>query len=310
MQSKKTLIIELVNFLNQGLSVIKALSAIQPDISPLISALVKASEESGDLSCTLNTISIFCKMQDTFSSQIRLMLLMPAITFLFFLGITLFIIIMIIIPQFATLYAVMHQEVTGIIYYLILFNQFLYSWMAIPLCLILLLLLLALYKLFTIGIMRTFIDLICSYIPIFSNLKKLHFQSYFFYGLGAQLGAGISTLNALSILTQDAPAGLYKRICLTLQNSINQGNSISSSLEQYDKFFNTQAIGLIKLGQESGRLNEICTQLGDRYQNDLLQILNRLPLIIQPLIILILGLLVTMLILSIYGPIINLSNSF
>jgi type II secretory pathway component PulF len=86
------------------------------------------------------------------------------------------------------------------------------------------------------------------------------------------------------------------------------GNSLYDAMMQDpEQIWSAQMLALIKVGQESGSLVPVLQKGASMYQANINKSLHRIATIIQPTLMLILGLLITLLIIALYEPIFTLS---
>lgn len=79
--------------------------------------------------------------------------------------------------------------------------------------------------------------------------------------LGVMLNAGIPIVDALSTLAKDAKSNEFKKILLDLKNQTSSGKTLSSAMMQYPHVFDDVYMNLIRIAEESGKLDTTLTYL-------------------------------------------------
>lgn len=145
------------------------------------------------------------------------------------------------------------------------------------------------------------------HLPIFGNMTRQLNLTRIFSALGRMLNSGMPIDEAVEIASGYVQNGYYRHVLLKLYERVNQGSSISEELRHHPELFPGLAVRMLASGEQSGRLDETCTYLGDYYEKETDRVIKILPSIIEPILLLMLGLGVAFLALAIMTPIFNLS---
>lgn len=303
--SRKLVVIAIARQLQEGNSFPKALANSCIDFHPFIIASISAGQESGNLIHALEDIAYTVQMQAMCYGQLKSIIIMPLITFFFF-GLLLLFILVVIIPQFVAIYATMQQKIPAFIVFFLMIGNFLKSRFGI-----------ILFGSFIFGIWffirfitlrkKEILERLYMVLPLIGTLYKIQLQAYFFNALALQLAVGVPLMNALGSLKEGAHNTVLYSLCQQLQAAIAQGASFHNALEQIKYFFYPQTIALIKSGEESGNLALICKQIAKESQMKLQAKLIQLPVILQPVMIIFLGILIGVLVCSLYIPLFSIS---
>lgn len=81
----------------------------------------------------------------------------------------------------------------------------------------------------------------------------------------------------------------YRQALNEMGEKIKKGGQINEVIKNYPKLFPPVVVQMIIVGEETGQLDEILGELAEFYENEVDQIMNNLPAIIEPLLILVLG---------------------
>lgn len=259
-------------------------------------SIVSIGEKSSNLKSTFEQLSFYNNTVKKFSEKLRSATLTSKITSILFL-IIFFIIFIFIIPRFELFFNSIDKNLipksTKFVIYLSNLIRSLNLIYILPISLIFI------YIFKSINLFL--------YIPIFSNFYFLIYKVKFLQKLNILLSSGINIKEALEIILNDTKY-FEKTDIEEVLNNISSGKDLSFSFSQTKIFNNYELISLIKVGESSGDLRFSINQASEIYQNRLYKKLNNIIFLIQPLILVVLGSLITFLIFSIYIPIFTLSS--
>ncbi|MBD3330557.1 hypothetical protein GF354_03425 [Candidatus Peregrinibacteria bacterium] len=96
-------------------------------------------------------------------------------------------------------------------------------------------------------------------------------KSYFFHMLAVMVDAGISMYQALAALVNRTDNLRFRRILNTLRHEVEQGKTLSASMQRFDDVFDESEIGIVKSGEATGRLDQMLFKLSEKLdkRNDL-----------------------------------------
>ncbi len=145
--------------------------------------------------------------------------------------------------------------------------------------------------------------------PVFGSLARKIYLVRFTKSLSTLIVGGVPLNASLRIVGSIVGNSVYKQIINNTVEAVEAGNSISSV------FINSREIPVIlsqvmKVGEETGRLDEVLNRMGNFFNQELEVMLSRLTVLLEPLIIVILGLGVGFIAVSLIIPIYNLAQSF
>jgi type II secretory pathway component PulF len=274
--------------------------------APLDCQLIAIGQESGTLAQALSMLATHTKERARFTKKVRSILAMPGITALFIIFL-LGIFILFLVPQFASFLKSFNQEIPRSMRTLLSINTFLKSKRIIYL--------IASVGIIIYGAKRFFktthgIQLQSHFmqrLPIISTLVNQSFSIYFFNALGLLINNGLPIAYSLKLINQTIVNPHHKRIVSTIADVVFHGMSLSLALSEHPQFFSIDDCALIKTGEESGLVASIAQLIAQKHSEALETYSNRLATYLQPLCILLLGVLVGTIIAQVYGPIMHIS---
>ena len=144
---------------------------------------------------------------------------------------------------------------------------------------------------------------------LFGELKKLLLASNFYHSFSILLNAGIGMVESLEIMYMNNNNYYLKDRLFEVKKAILAGNNITTSFKNLN-LYNDRFSILITVGEESGYLSENFLQISKILKEDFDYKLKKLLAILEPLVILILGLIVGFVVLAIYLPILSIGDIF
>ncbi|MFA5251604.1 MAG: type II secretion system F family protein, partial [Phycisphaerae bacterium] len=120
--------------------------------------------------------------------------------------------------------------------------------------------------------------------------------------------AGVPILNTISITAQISSNVLYRDMWLGVYEQVRQGKKIALSLVRYNLMPNN-VIQMIRTGEDSGTLSEVLKDVSEYYARELKTVIKTTVSMIEPLMIVLMGILVGFIAMSIILPIFKMSSA-
>lgn len=146
-------------------------------------------------------------------------------------------------------------------------------------------------------------------IPIFGVLRQKIILTEFSRTLALLLGAGISLLHALEIVTEGVNNVVYRNALKDVTKKVEKGISLSTALGHYE-MFPPILHQMMSVGEETGKLDEILMKLSTYFESESEQAVKNLTAAMEPLIMVVLGVGVGVMVIAIIMPIYNLTSQF
>ncbi|MDR3646415.1 MAG: type II secretion system F family protein, partial [Candidatus Babeliales bacterium] len=133
--------------------------------------------------------------------------------------------------------------------------------------------------------------------------------AHFFQSSSLLLNSGIHLIKALEVSLYGFSNLYFQQIFVDVINKVNKGSSLSNALSHYsDKLGITDIVEMIKIGEESGKLGYLLNQISNLYYEKSYRLINLILYLLQPTLMIVLGILIALLIFAIYIPIFNLAS--
>ena len=305
-QALVDIIDSIIKDIQEGASFSRAIAKYPKVFSPVYIALVEASEGSGLLD------KAFLRLADTLEKQQKLKgtvmgaLMYPAIV-IFMMVVVVFVMMIFVIPQISSLYQSMSVSLPLPTLILIQVSNFFVSfWYTIVGFLALIWLA---YKRWDKTIEGELtIDSIKLKIPIFGSLIKKTILAEFSRTLGALLASGTLVVEALEKVSNITGNIHYKNAIVDISKRVEKGVNIGDAMSLY-YLFPPNLIELVKIGEQTGKLDETLTKASEYFENEVDESVKTLSTAMEPIILVVLGIGVAFLVISILTPIYEITSS-
>lgn len=294
----------IADHVESGSTISHALSQHKKIFNTLICHLMSVGQESGNLIACLDVLTMHLEAMESFRARLRTALLLPAITFAFFISVIV-IMLVVIVPQLANVFASMHRELPAATQTMVNVSNLLRSgkiFLILGMCAVLLSVVYLYLRTESGKIKR---DSLLLNMPIVKQIIINKTMAHFFQSLQLLLKGGLPLLTAIKIVKASLTNHEIKDMIASIEQEINAGSSLAQALEPFEMLCSPDVISLISIGQESGNLVAILERISTIYQNRLLKSLNRINALFQPFLLILLGLMITGLILAMYSPVMN-----
>lgn len=272
--------------------------------------LIKAGEESGQLAHMLDALCKHLRMMHDFYRRIQSALLLPAITLVFFIGILLVIFVG-VMPRFMIIFTSMGKEIPPVTRSLLYMSDCIRSPLMGLIIAVGALMVVILWRITRYGKGRRIVDAFLIKLPIIGNLLQQQFLAYAMEALSVLLAGGVPLYEALKVVSSSVQNQVFLIQMKRLEADIQTGSSLSDAMARHaDGIFSQDIIAMVEVAEVSGRLALLLDRVAQVYYNRVIERLSLLTVMVQPAIMIILGLLVALLIFAVYGPIFTLSSTF
>jgi len=144
-------------------------------------------------------------------------------------------------------------------------------------------------------------------VPLIKSLCQNLYISRSLHTMGVLTKAGVPILNTISITAQIAGNVLYKQMWLSVFEEVRQGKKIASSLNQYN-LMPSNVVQMIRSGEDSGTMSDVLRDIAIFYARELKTTIKTVTSMIEPIMIVIMGVLVGFIAMSIILPIFKMSS--
>ena len=156
---------------------------------------------------------------------------------------------------------------------------------------------------------KKYLDSIKLSIPAVGNLYKKLYLSRITDNLNTMLSSSVPIVRSIDITAQVVGSVVYKNLLNEVADGVKSGLSLSASFQKHPQQIPGILVQMVQVGEETGSLGTILKTLSDFYKREVDEAIDTLVGLIEPVMIVVLGLGVGILLVSVLMPIYNLAGS-
>jgi len=293
--------------LQAGVSISGSL-ARHPDVfSNFYVNMVKVGEETGKLNQTFLNLAEYLDRQYALTSKTKNALIYPAfVIFTFIVVMTLMFVV--VIPKLSAIILESGQAVPFFTQVVITVSNIFVNY-GFFFLIFLVLLGLWLWSLSSTEKGKNYIDHTRLSIPVVGNLYKQLYLSRIADNLDTMLASGVPILRSIDITSEVVGSRIYKNLLINVADNVKSGLSMSAAFDKHRTEIPGIMVEMVKVGEETGSLGSILKTMADFYKREVDNAIDTLVGLIEPVMIVVLGLAVGILLVSVLLPIYNLAGS-
>lgn len=311
-QTKNLELREIVSDLSKevesGTSLSKSLLKYRKIFSPFFIAMIKAGEASGKLSECLNYLAEHLEREYNLKSKITGALIYPAIILILFLVI-LTLMVFLILPSFEEILLESGVDVPLITKMVLFFSRFLRNNFLILFLLIFFPILILIHYFKTEDGKKKFDRLVLK-IPFLGQIISQSLLSRLSVNLSTLISSGLMITESLEILENIVGNEIYRKAISEIRESVKKGISISSISSLYPEIFPPLFNQMVLVGEKTGKLSTCLIQVGEFYQKESERSIENFIRILEPLLIVSLGILVGGLMATVLLPLYRIVGAY
>ncbi|MCW5205429.1 type II secretion system inner membrane protein GspF [Desulfobulbus sp. F5] len=305
-KSLQTIITQIKDSVNEGNSLTESLAEHPRLFSKVYVNMVRAGEASGSLDVVLERLAEFGERQQALRSRISAALIYPI--FMAFVGIgVLFLLITFIVPSITKVFTDRNQALPLPTAVLIQISNFLQDWW----WLVLILLVAAVMGLrgffFQHPTGKRIWDKMKLTLPVISDLNIKMAAASLGRTMASLLQAGVPLVTALQIVKNILNNVLLAEVLDQAGAEIEKGKSLSGFLRG-NKYFTPMLVQMIAVGEQSGSLDRMLEKAAESYEKEVEAKVMAMTSMIEPIMILTMGMAVGFIVMSILLPIFEMNQ--
>ena len=300
-------LVSLSNDIDAGEPFSSALTKFPNVFSKLFVSMAKSGEESGNLSGALSDIGMNLEKSHSLSRKIRCALIYPGVILsaMVVIGVLMF---AFVVPTLAGTFKELGVELPLSTRIIVFAGNFFSN------NLILTFVLLALfgggvYSLFRASFMARYIDFALLKLPVFGTMTKELNTARTARTLSSLLISGVSITRAVEITEDVVQNVYYKNILTKAKSSVEKGAPFSQVFAANSKLYPVMMSEMIQVGEETGKLSDMLLQIATFYEEEIENKTKNLSTIIEPLLMIIIGVGVGFFAISMISPLYSVLNN-
>jgi len=274
--------------------------------SDLYVSMIRAGEASGNLDNVLLQLADYMESMEELKRRIRSAMTYPVVAFGMIVLIAAGLIIW-VVPQFAEIFKSFDKALPAPTQLLIDVSEILRSWkiFVVIAAAIAGIIGFRAYRETTNGRYQT--DAMMLKLPVFGKLLRKVSISRFARTLSTLTRSGVSILAALEIVERTAGNEVFARVVRKAGDSVRGGETLAEPLARSQEF-PAMVTRMIGVGEKTGALEQMLAKISDFYDSEVKAAVDGLTSLIEPILILMMGIVVGGIVIALFMPILQLSS--
>ncbi len=272
----------------------------------LYTNLVVAGEEGGILDNILTRLANYIEKSEALKKKVKSALIYPA-TIVGVAVIVVMILMIFVIPVFETMFKSAGQSLPLPTLIVLTMSKLIKKYVIILIPALILLFYLG-KKYYQTDNGRAVIDRILLKLPVFGLLFKKIAVARFSRTLGTLVSSGVPILDGLNIVSRTSGNRTVETAILNARASIREGETIAEPLGR-SKIFPPMVIQMISVGESTGALDSMLSKIADFYEEEVDIAVSNLTSLLEPFLMIFLGVVIGGVVISMYLPIFNMASA-
>lgn len=268
--------------------------------------MVAAGEAGGILDVILRRLSAYMEKMSKLKRQVKGAMTYPIVT-LVIAAVVVAVILVFVIPTFVEMFSSFGSTLpapTLIVIGLSNFTIHNIHWIILGIILIIIA-----YRQFgKTDVGRKFLDSMYLKLPVFGILIRKVAVSKFTRTMGTMLNSGVAILEALDIVAKTAGNVVIEQAIYSVRSGISEGRTMAEPLTE-SGIFPSMVCSMIAVGESTGALDTMLEKIADFYDDEVDQAVENLTALIEPFMLVFLGVVIGGLVISMYLPIFKMAGA-
>lgn len=303
----KQALTEIEESVGRGQSFSESLARYPYIFSDIFISMVKVGETAGNMEEILKTLSLQMEKDHALRSKVKGAMVYPlvVVSAMLIIGILMMILV---VPKLASIFSELKVDLPWTTLVVIGISQFLYNhfiWGVI----ILVLLIVFLRFIFKTQPGKKAVDYVVLHTPLISPLSRKINSARFARNLSSLIEAGVPIFNALQIVASTMSNSFFSNSLIYTAEQIQKGEPLSKVLQNFNKLYPPMVTQMVEVGETTGTLTDILKNLADFYEEEVDNVTKNLSSVVEPILMIIIGVAVGFFAVSMIQPMYSLVNA-
>jgi type IV pilus assembly protein PilC len=299
----KNALMDVVDDVESGSTLSEAFGKHPKCFDRLYVNMVKAGEAGGALEVILQRLADFKEKSQTLKRKIIGAMVYPCVVILVAVSILTFIMVA-IIPKFKKIFDDFNMKLPWATEMLIKTSMwFADYWWVLPLFPMGFFILIKLIRLSRSGAYA--VDRCKLWIPLMGKILEKSIVARTMRTLGTLVASGVPILESLAIVRETSTNVVFERMFTRVIESIREGDTIADPMKQ-SRLIDDMVVNMIEVGEETGDLDTMLFKISDFYDEEVDTLVKSLISALEPIMIVVLGLIIGFIVISLFLPLIKL----
>jgi type IV pilus assembly protein PilC len=269
--------------------------------------LVDAGEQSGALDTLLERVATYKEKSESLKAKIKKAMTYPTAVVLVAMVVT-GILLVKVVPQFQSVFSGFGAELPAFTLMVISISEFMQQWWWAVLGVLVVAIFGIRHALKTSQALRDRKDTWLLKVPLVGTLMYKSAVARFARTLSTTFAAGVPLVEALDSVAGATGNVVFKRAVMRIRQDVSTGMQLNFSMRTTG-VFPTMAVQMTAIGEESGALDDMLDKVAGFYEDEVDNMVDNLTSLMEPFIMVILGVIVGGLVVAMYLPIFQLGSA-
>lgn len=295
----REVIIEVTEDVKKGDTLSESMAKYPKVFPQILIKMVESGEVAGNIDEMMKRLSIHLEKEYKLNNKIKSSMIYPAVLSVVSVAAVIFIMTF-VMPTFIEMFEEEGIELPLITRGLIAVSKFMSSnWILLIIILIAIIIGFNIYRKSPTGVAR--LSKLKLVLPVIGKLNKKIIVSRYTRTLSTLLSAGVSLVHALPTVGGVLGNKVAEEAIMRSREKVVRGESLSSTIFE-EKIFPTMLASMVKIGEESGALDDLLNKTADFYDDEVEQAIQTSVALIEPILIVFMGLSIGIIVISIMLP--------
>jgi type IV pilus assembly protein PilC len=289
-----------------GATLADSLKKYPQQFDDLFVNMVSAGEAGGILDTILRRLSAYMEKAAKLKSQVKGAMTYPIVTMVIAVAV-IAVILVFVIPVFQEMFADMGGALPPITQVVVAMSEFVKSkihWIVIGIIIFIF----AFKKYYKTEKGRKLVDASMLKLPVFGMLIRKVAVAKFTRTMGTMLSSGVAILEALDIVAKTSGNKTVEQAIYTVRSGIAEGRTMADPLAE-SGVFPAMVCQMISVGESTGALDAMLEKIADFYEEEVDQAVDNLTSLIEPFMLVFLGVVIGTLVVAMYMPIFKMAGA-
>ena len=274
----------------------------------LYTSLVTVGEQSGTLDVLMNKIASYLEKIEQIKSKVRSALFYPALVIIVAIVIVA-ILLIVVIPEFETLFTDFGADLPSLTRWVVNLSHSVQENWVIYLLVTMVASVALIFTYKRSSRMQYLLDKVVLRVPVFGPIIRKSIIARVSRTLATMFGAGIPLVDALETVASAAGNAIYRDGLLKIRSEVSTGRTLEGSMAETG-LFPGMVLQMVATGEEAGELERMLDKVADFYENEVDNAVAVISSLVEPFLIIVLGIIVGTIVIAMYLPIFKLGAVF
>lgn len=305
-QNFKKIINDIVTRIKKGQALADSLAHYPKVFDNFFVSMVKVGEKGGNLEEVLKILAQHLKKEHEFRSKVRGAMVYPAVIVVAMVGIGILMMV-VVMPKITAMFEELKVDLPFTTQILIAVSKFLTNYFLVGIV-VFLILIIVLVKFLKTPKGKYLLSWFFLKMPFINNITKKINCARFARSFSSLMKSGVPIVESLNITADTVDNVFYSKSLMGIAIEVKKGMNLQQSLEKYETIYPVLVSQMIGVGEETGELADIVLRLADFYEEEVTNITNNLTAIIEPVLMIIIGIIVGFFAISMIQPMYSMMN--